>query len=1097
MPGPSGRGVPRTGGPTSPRQFTQHRLDAPPLLIAPPAIASSEAVGSAGLVLGFVGRLYDRTYDLQYTWATDSSGTAPVPPNISPSAIASVEALGSPVVTPGPVSVAPAGIASAEAFGTARLDQAVTSTGIASTEAFGSATVTITIAPTGIASAQALGSPSVVSIITPTGIASSEAFGTARLDQFITPTGIASAQVFGNPTIGLFVGGTGIASAEAFGTPLIVNVIAPTGIASAQAFGTPTLELTLFGTGIPSAQAFGAATIVPGPVNVGPTGIATAEAFGTSFVDPGGLGRLYDRTYDLAYTWPTSKYGEAPAEQDISPTAISSAEAFGATTVVAQLVVSPTGIASAQAFGTAVLTIYITPAGIASAEAFGSDVLTLTISSGGIASAQAFGAPRLDLHVTETSIPSAESFGTFFVDPGGLGRLYDRTYDLAYTWPTSKYGEGPSAGIVGPIGIASDESFGTFFVDPGGLGRLYDRTYDLAYTWPTSKYGEAPVAHNIAPSAISFAEAFGTATVVAPLTLFPAAIASAEAFGTASLKLFITPTGIASAEVFGAAQLKLTLFGTGIPSAEAFGSVIVLPGPVNVSPTGISSAEAFGTLFVDPGGLGRLYDRAYDLAYTWPTSKYGEAPTEQNLSLTGIGSAQAFGNPSLVPGIFSIGIASDEAFGTVLIGIYIAPTGIASAQAFGAPAVSNVGVLISPSAIASAEAFGLIALRYNQILQVGSIVTAEAFGSATVYVGPPLVITYPSLLPRRSRMIPWRFFLANSKDMSIIGQCRRGHDRRLSVDMNKGGSASLWLPINDKLGAFAVPWRSCIIAQRGDEWMWSGPVQTRNTSVSQGRVTITAVGWFERLMRRYTDVPLSFANQDAGTIAFALLAAANNKSDTRIRPGNWLPTQLRTLNYPIDANVGQEIQNLAELESGYDWYIDPITRQLVLVPRKGVDLPDVKWTLIVDDDHPHRNQGNLLDGSEILDGTQQVNDETVRGKFSSGHATDDDSIYDYDLLEDRKTLSDVVDKDILNAYANEEIVYRALPRTTYAIMPRSADEASVPRLFEDFQIGDTNYLTLKRGIINVEDQAIRIFGADIAIDDAGVEKITRLTTNLS
>lgn len=110
--------------------------------------------------------------------ATQPSGTAKVNKQIvafnviprqtvSPTAIASAEAFGSPTVTPGPVTVSPTGIASAEAFGTPTVSQdaqTIEPSGIASAEAFGSPTVTpgpVTVSPAGIASGEAFGTPTV------------------------------------------------------------------------------------------------------------------------------------------------------------------------------------------------------------------------------------------------------------------------------------------------------------------------------------------------------------------------------------------------------------------------------------------------------------------------------------------------------------------------------------------------------------------------------------------------------------------------------------------------------------------------------------------------------------------------------------------------------------------------------------------------------------------------------------------------------------------------------------------------------------------------------------------------------------------------
>jgi len=141
---------------------------------------------------------------------------------------------------------------------------------IASLEAFGSPTVILVgtyIYPTGIASLEAFGNPTVLPgavILQPSAIPSAEALGSPQLNLKLFAQSIPTAEAFGTPLVipgAVIIQPSGIASLEAFGTPLVFydQVIIPTGIASAEAFGSPTLTFNLFikPQGIPSAEAFG------------------------------------------------------------------------------------------------------------------------------------------------------------------------------------------------------------------------------------------------------------------------------------------------------------------------------------------------------------------------------------------------------------------------------------------------------------------------------------------------------------------------------------------------------------------------------------------------------------------------------------------------------------------------------------------------------------------------------------------------------------------------------------------------------------------------------------------------------------------------
>lgn len=107
---------------------------------------------------------------------------------ISPSAIPSAEAFGTPTLTPGPVTVSPVAIASEAAFGTAKLGLQVKPVAIPGLEAFGTPTLTqiLKVYPAAIASAEALGTPQLNLTLRPVAIPSLEAFGTPQIYQHIT-----------------------------------------------------------------------------------------------------------------------------------------------------------------------------------------------------------------------------------------------------------------------------------------------------------------------------------------------------------------------------------------------------------------------------------------------------------------------------------------------------------------------------------------------------------------------------------------------------------------------------------------------------------------------------------------------------------------------------------------------------------------------------------------------------------------------------------------------------------------------------------------------------------------------------------------------
>jgi hypothetical protein len=340
----------------------------------------------------------------------------------------------------------------------------------------------------------------------------------------------------------------------------------------------------------------------------------------------------------------------------------------------------------------------------------------------------------------------------------------------------------------------------------------------------------------------------------------------------------------------------------------------------------------------------------------------------------------------------------------------------------------------------------------------------------------------------------WKYILGDSHTMAELGELRDAKNRTLQFDNNKTGSAACNYQIDRPLAELISPWETCLIARRDDtdQTYWSGPITTKVSDASSGVINISAIGWFDLLTELLVPAKTVFTNKDAGFIASALLDMARVKDPTMpITIGTVETTQLRTITYELDQPIGAAIQQLGDLESGYDWYVDPVTRKLNIVARRGQDKPDCEWTFIHD---PVRNifTGNLKNVIETVDGTTVCNDMTPRGKFNSGFAADTDSKARFFVHQEAPSMTDIGDNDILNAFANEEMVYRGFPRVTYKIFPKTPEEPGVPSFPDDFDIGDTCRLTASRGFIKPTRLPIRTFGVSLSIADNGVATVNNI-----
>lgn len=383
---------------------------------------------------------------------------------------------------------------------------------------------------------------------------------------------------------------------------------------------------------------------------------------------------------------------------------------------------------------------------------------------------------------------------------------------------------------------------------------------------------------------------------------------------------------------------------------------------------------------------------------------------------------------------------------------------------------------------------------------------------ATVYVAPedsitidienthldtdPPVIPLP---PSTSDFANWKFVLCNSSDLSSLGELKQARQKQLTIELNRPGSLSFTLPIADRDAYLVDPVRTCVLAYRDNILIWSGPVWIVAEKLIEEQVQVTCLGWSEILFHRLiqpSQAPVTYSSVDAGTIAQNLLAFANAQgqtpalapSSTFISAGTTTASITRTITYTSLQNIGQAIQQLSDIENGFDFYITPGTRVMdIYYPRLGVDQTGI---LLGAGDVSIKG---LAQVGRNIDASRMANRTWVVGAHETGFAEDTTSQSTYIMLEDTYQLTDVTDSTILAAYANAELAVRYLPLVfvEFDVFP-----AATFRMFRNFNIGDIIYISARKGRMQFTRQAARVFGATITIDDGGVERVSSIKTRL-
>ncbi len=126
----------------------------------------------------------------------------------------------------------------------------------------------------------------------------------------------------------------------------------------------------------------------------------------------------------------------------------------------------------------------------------------------------------------------------------------------------------------------------------------------------------------------------------------------------------------------------------------------------------------------------------------------------------------------------------------------------------------------------------------------------------------------------------------------------------------------------------------------------SGPIWGINGSLDQGMVTINGVGWLETLQKKILYNTADYTNGGYGIpadeIAFGLLNRINSQYIGRaddlpdapllVKPGNVFggPLENRNRYYVLGQALGPALQDMSDIEAGYDYVVDPDTRELNL-----------------------------------------------------------------------------------------------------------------------------------------------------------------------
>lgn len=363
--------------------------------------------------------------------------------------------------------------------------------------------------------------------------------------------------------------------------------------------------------------------------------------------------------------------------------------------------------------------------------------------------------------------------------------------------------------------------------------------------------------------------------------------------------------------------------------------------------------------------------------------------------------------------------------------------------------------------------------------------------------------------------------------MTELGELTQARNRSISLALNRPGSASFSLPMDDALAPLVQPITTALhvyrispnFANTAAQFIWNGYVQTIDEDISQNRMTVNCIGFLERLAKRYTRERMTFSAVDDSFIIQTLLAHANLTSNNGytvpIVSGSFPPTPTwiggqvladNDARYPdplsgsipyatfanrdkvIEPNtyIGPEITALTELENGCDIWVSPNNKQIWIFRKRMADLPNVIFGYNWGPNNVAQ-LGRQLDSSTVVNYMLVTSNPTVTPRFQD-HAGSQAA---YGLIEEVENLAGDFEPtgSLLQYRAAAEVAIRNQPRQVFSMTPFAwSPDSSVPEPFVEYNVGDKVYLSARHGQrINIDMLGMRIFGMSFNIDEFGNE----------
>jgi hypothetical protein len=228
---------------------------------------------------------------------------------------------------------------------------------------------------------------------------------------------------------------------------------------------------------------------------------------------------------------------------------------------------------------------------------------------------------------------------------------------------------------------------------------------------------------------------------------------------------------------------------------------------------------------------------------------------------------------------------------------------------------------------------------------------------------------------------------------------------------------------------------------------------------------------------RFRTVPL---NPSPNQLTLLVAVVLGGSSNIQLAMGLTADTKVRTISVQPGQNLGEIITNLSNMDTGFDFterFVDDPAVNLMsyfdTYARLGSDRPEVRF------EYGSNTLSNLRDVT--ITTAPPINQAFLLGANGiSTFKTDADSQVTYGPWPLTKTFSSISTQELLDDRAIS--LLRPEPIQTVDMTP----DGHAPRPWDDFYLGDTVYVYVNRGALQIN-TAARVNSFTVVVDDNGIE----------